>query len=53
MYYTVTLLPNFYPVQFKSVFSISVENSVDPDKMASEQDLVFSEMKSKGHGLIL
>ena len=27
----------FYPVQLKSVFSTSVENSVDPDKMASEE----------------
>ena len=35
MYYTSTKL---YPVQLKSVFSISVENSVDPDKMASERN---------------
>ena len=38
--------------------TISVENSVDPDKMASEkkpadQDLVFSKMKSTGQGSIL
>ena len=37
-YYTVTLLPNFDPVQLKSVFSNSVEKSVDPDKMASERN---------------
>ena len=35
-----------------------MENSVDPDKMASEkkpadQDLVFSKMESTGQGLIL
>ena len=30
--------PKCYPVQFKSVFSISVENSVDPNKMASERN---------------
>ena len=30
--------PNLYPVQLKSVFSISVEKSVDPDKMASERN---------------
>ena len=35
MYYTS---PKFYPVQLKSVFSISVENSVDPDMMASERN---------------
>ena len=34
MYYTS---PKLYPVQLKSVFSISGENSVDPDKMASER----------------
>ena len=33
MYYTS---PKFYPVQLKPVLLISVENSVDPDKMASE-----------------
>ena len=36
MYYTVTILPIFF-VQLKSVFSFSVENSVDSDKMASER----------------
>ena len=35
-----TLLPNFYSVilqhsNYKHVFSIEVENSVDPDQMAS------------------
>ena len=45
--------PKFYSVQLKSVFSISVENSVDPDKMASEQDLVFSKIESTGQGFIL
>ena len=30
--------PKFYPVELKSVISISVENSVDPDKMASERN---------------
>ena len=34
MYYTS---PKFYPVQLKPVFSISVENSVDPDKIASKR----------------
>ena len=34
MYYTS---PKFYPVQLKPVFSISVENSVDLDKMVSER----------------
>ena len=29
--------PNFYPVPLKPVFSISVENIVDPDKMASQK----------------
>ena len=33
--------PKFYPVQLKSVFSISVENSVDPDKMASERNMLI------------
>ena len=62
MYYTITLLPNFILFSLnRSVFSISVENSVDPDKMASErnqlkpadQDLVFSKMESTEQGLIL
>ena len=35
MYYTS---PKFYPVELKSVFSISVANSVDPNKMASERN---------------
>ena len=39
MYYT---LPNFYPVNlqhsnWKHVFSIRVENSVDPDQLASNK----------------
>ena len=34
--------PKFYPVQLKSVFSISVENSEDPDKiMASEGNMLI------------
>ena len=35
MYYTSL---KFYPVQLKPVFSLSVENSVAPDKMASERN---------------
>ena len=38
MYYNLSnTSPNFYPVQPKSV-SISVENRVDPDKMAAERN---------------
>ena len=37
-----TLLPNIYPVKLlhsscKHVFSIKVENSVDPDQLASDE----------------
>ena len=42
IYLCTTLLPNFCPVNlqhcsYKYVFSISVENSVDPDQLASEE----------------
>ena len=40
MYYTITL-SKFYPVQLKSVFSISVVNSVDPDEMTSERYMLI------------
>ena len=44
MYYTVTLLPNLILFSLKSVFSISVENSVDP--VASERNQLISVFKN-------
>ena len=36
-YFTYYISPKFYHVQLKTEFPISVKNSVDPDKMASEK----------------